>query len=320
MPFVSSTDAYTTVEEALAGLTRCLHVWVPFRAWLVTRVEGNDQTILQACDRENKLHAGDVLPWSASFCTRMATRGAPRFAGDAQEHAVHRSDETNVYTRMGAYVEQPLLGDDGELLGVLCAFDPVPQPPLTPDQRLLVETISKTMGLLLNGRSKVEQARQQQALLRYRAETDELTGLANRRGWEQALVDEDGALDAVGADALVIMVDLDGLKAVNDRQGHAAGDRLILKLSQVLTQQLRDVDILARLGGDEFAVLARGLSPEVGRRVVGRLEASLATAGVNASVGYAMRCEHGSLIAALGAADALMYQVKQRRRLVGTSS
>jgi diguanylate cyclase len=105
---------------------------------------------------------------------------------------------------------------------VRLAWDPQPQRSLTAEQRLLVETISKTMGLLLNGRVKAEEARQREALLRHRAETDELTGLANRRGWEQAIAEEEDALAAVGINAMVMMVDLDGLKAVNDTQGHAA--------------------------------------------------------------------------------------------------
>lgn len=320
----SLTDApasFSTVEEALEQLTRCLQVWVPFRTWLVTRVDGDDQTILQVADLDEKLHRGQVLRWSESCCARMVNEGAPRYAEDAQLHEAYRSAPANQYRHIGAYLGQPLWADDGSLLGVLCAVDPQPQPALTPEQQLLVETVSKTMGLLLNGRLKVERARQQEALLRYRAETDELTGLANRHGWEKALAEEGNALDAVGANAMVMMVDLDGLKQVNDTQGHAAGDQLILKAARVLQQQLRDVDVLARLGGDEFAGLARGFSSDVALRVAQRLEEGFAAAGVRASVGYAMRRDHGSLSAALEAADARMYEVKQaRRRLQAGSS
>lgn len=320
-PSLTGTSAsFGSVEEALEQLTRCLQVWVPFRTWLVTRVDGDDQTILQVADLDEKLHRGQVLKWSESYCTRMVNEGAPRYAEDAQLHEVYRSAPANRYMRIGAYLGQPLLADDGDLLGVLCAVDPQPQPALTRQQQLLVETLSKTMGLLLNGRLKVERARQQEALLRYRAETDELTGLANRHGWEKALAEEGDALDAVGSNAMVMMVDLDGLKQVNDTQGHAAGDQLILKAARVLQQQLRDVDVLARLGGDEFAGLARGFSSDVALRVAQRLEEGFAAAGVRASVGYAMRRDHGSLAAALEAADARMYEAKQaRRRLPGGS-
>ena len=309
-----SPAAFGSVEEALAELTRCLQVWVPFRTWLVTRVEGDDQTILQAADLDGKLHRGQVMPWSESYCTRMVNEGAPRFAEDAQVHEVYRTAAVNARMQIGAYLGQPLVADDGAVLGVLCALDPQPQRPLTPEQRLLVETITKTMGLLLNSRLKAEKARQQEAQMRYRSETDQLTGLANRRGWEQALAEEGEAIDAVGTNAMVMMVDLDGLKTVNDTQGHAAGDQLIVDAARVLQEQLRDVDIVARLGGDEFAVLARGFSVEVARSMVQRLQAGMAAAQVGASVGFAMRRDHGSLAEALAAADALMYENKQLRR------
>jgi hypothetical protein len=56
--------AFNSVEEALAELTRCLQVWVPFRTWLVTRIDGSHQTVLQSVDMDDKLHRGQAMPWS----------------------------------------------------------------------------------------------------------------------------------------------------------------------------------------------------------------------------------------------------------------
>ena len=86
--------------------------------------------------------------------------------------------------------------------------------------------------------------------------TDELTGLRNRRGF--LLLADQGLRLArrTHAKCLLVFVDLDGLKNVNDTQGHRAGDALIADAAQVLTRGFRESDVIARVGGDEFAVLA----------------------------------------------------------------
>lgn len=134
------------------------------------------------------------------------------------------------------------------------------------------------------------------------ATTDELTGLWNRRGFfEQARTRW-----APGTPAAVGFVDLDGLKLVNDTNGHSAGDAFIRRLANALSTSVRGTDVVARLGGDEFAVLAPGLSPD-------DLHARLAAAvGRRASVGTAPVTDIGLLPDALLEADARMYAAKRR--------
>lgn len=308
---------YHSVDDALDELTQVLQTLVPYRAWLVTRVEGREQLILHARDTLGRYRAGQVLSWEDGFCIRMAEQGAPRFAQAAQLVEAYRNAPVNADVRVGAYIGQPLKTTDGVFLGVLCAIDPNPQDELPPEHQLIVETISKTMALLLQGRVAIEKARQREAWLKYRSETDELTGLANRRGWDLAIQEEDAALGGLGSNAMVLVIDLDGLKRLNDTAGHAAGDELIKRSAMVLQQQLRDVDVIARLGGDEFAVLARGFSEEVAAKVVTRLRAAFDEAGVGASLGYAMRRTHGRLESALHAADQQMYLDKSSRKSQG---
>lgn len=92
--------------------------------------------------------------------------------------------------------------------------------------------------------------------------TDDLTGVTNRRGFY--LLAESVLLAARrdGLDCLFGFIDVDGLKKVNDRQGHVVGDALIIDVVQVLRATLRTSDVLARLGGDEFCVLAVGADRE----------------------------------------------------------
>lgn len=91
--------------------------------------------------------------------------------------------------------------------------------------------------------------------LRYLAEFDELTGLANRRRFEGKLWELCEASDASQAEGALLLVDLDGFKNVNDSFGHAAGDACLRQAAQRLTEACLDAIVVARIGGDEFAVL-----------------------------------------------------------------
>jgi diguanylate cyclase len=99
------------------------------------------------------------------------------------------------------------------------------------------------------------QLRQREAHFRELAHTDPLTGLANRRGLQRALRESDGA-------AVLVGIDLDGFKTVNDMRGHDVGDAVLIEVGDRLRRNLLDGDVAARLGGDEFAVLMRGSADE----------------------------------------------------------
>lgn len=311
---LNDTQPFDSLDAGLAALVKCLNMFVPLRIWMVTRVTGNDWNVLHVSDAEGKIQRGDVFPWSDSYCSRMVREGAPRFAPDAQSVPVYRDAPINAALDIGAYIGQPLRAGDGTLLGTLCAADAQPQAPFTPEQRFLVESITRTMSTLIVGFMKLEKARQVEAQLRYRAETDPLTGLSNRHAWEEALKSEEGALGTLGENAMVMMIDLDGLKIANDTLGHAEGDRYLVKAAGVLEHELRDADVLARIGGDEFAVLLRGVSKEAAQAIVNRVAEAFAKANVHASIGHAMRLTQGCLEDAFRIADVRMYEDKTRRK------
>ncbi len=151
--------------------------------------------------------------------------------------------------------------------------------------------------------------------LRYRSSHDALTGLENRGAFDEALhrFAECGPLP-VG----VLMVDVDGLKTVNDRFGHAAGDELLLRAARVLRETFRAEDVVARIGGDEFAVLApgqdaRALAHMTSRldQALGRFNAVTPALPLRVSVGFSIAAEGSSLDAAVREADAQMYLTKR---------
>jgi diguanylate cyclase (GGDEF)-like protein len=166
-------------------------------------------------------------------------------------------------------------------------------------------------------------ARSRMAALEARAEIDPLTDLVNRRGLERELKRALAYVKRYGTSAVLVYVDLDGFKSVNDRHGHAAGDAVLKAVAMVLARQVRASDLVARLGGDEFVVLlwnvpeadaaakARSLEVAVGRMTVPQGDVTLA---VGASAGVAMLLPLDTAASVLERADRAMYIRKTTRR------
>ncbi len=156
------------------------------------------------------------------------------------------------------------------------------------------------------------------------AETDELTGLYNTRGFAIAANRLFGQATRYGRPASVLMVDSDNLKQVNDGHGHDAGNRLLRQVANAVQAELRATDVPARYGGDEFIVLLPETPPkgamDVAERIRGAIAARpLALNGqqITASVSIGIACypEDGRTLDALAArADRALYQAKQEGR------
>jgi diguanylate cyclase (GGDEF)-like protein len=104
------------------------------------------------------------------------------------------------------------------------------------------------------------------------AALDQLTGLYNRRSGEQRLAEEMSRAQRHGRALTILLMDLDGLKAVNDKHGHAAGDTVIKSFADRLQRAIRGSDLAVRLGGDEFMAILPECRCEEVNRVLGRIE------------------------------------------------
>jgi diguanylate cyclase (GGDEF)-like protein/putative nucleotidyltransferase with HDIG domain len=141
--------------------------------------------------------------------------------------------------------------------------------------------------------------------------TDPLTGCLNRRGFEERLDAELSRADREGGAATLLLLDLDGFKAVNDRHGHAAGDELLRWVAARLDREVRTEDAVGRLGGDEFAIVLAGGRPAA---AVERIEVALAERAP-ASVGIATYPADGhDADELLRVADGDLYTRKHGRR------
>jgi diguanylate cyclase (GGDEF)-like protein len=176
----------------------------------------------------------------------------------------------------------------------------------------------------LNGRSAVTDRRAKRAL-ESTAFLDPLTGLSNRRQFNDRLASALGRFRAEGLSCAVLLIDLDKFKQVNDTLGHSAGDRLLIEVSARIARVAAVPEEAARLGGDEFAIILRKLSArEAGARAaVERLEAAIEEAveiegrvlHPCASIGVAFATEQSSRASdLLEAADQDMYRAKRLRK------
>jgi diguanylate cyclase (GGDEF)-like protein len=153
---------------------------------------------------------------------------------------------------------------------------------------------------------------------------DPLTGLANRRQFDEALKAAIAAPPGAGCSHGVFLLDLNGFKQVNDVYGHGVGDELLIIVAQRIASAVRDGDLVSRLGGDEFAILARHLmsaeaATSIARRVLQSLAepivAGRASHQVGSGVGIALIPNDAtSLKEALRKADVALYRAKSERR------
>lgn len=161
------------------------------------------------------------------------------------------------------------------------------------------------------------------------SETDVLTSLPNRRALRQRLAMEFRRSVRYGTPVSLLLVDIDGLKQINDTDGHAAGDRLIRSVAAAITRGLRESDFGARWGGDEFAIVAPNTAATAARSYGERLVADVAKErfdhhhrSSSVSVGIATfdpaDAAFANLDALVQAADAALYRAKAggRNRVV----
>jgi diguanylate cyclase (GGDEF)-like protein len=146
------------------------------------------------------------------------------------------------------------------------------------------------------------------------ATTDGLTGLANRRAWDERLAHEIAAARRSGSTLTLALLDFDHFKRFNEAHGHAAGDRLLCAFARRALTALREVDVLARWGGEEFAVLLPSCPSEAAAAsILDRIRSSVPY-NQSCSVGLATWDGREKVEELMRRADDALYLVKSRGR------
>lgn len=170
----------------------------------------------------------------------------------------------------------------------------------------------------------VTEAREMQRRLIWQADHDDLTGLVNRRAFEDTLARILHSKRVSDHPFSLLYLDLDRFKQVNDEGGHAAGDELLCQLSRIMQSRMRETDMLARLGGDEFALVLPACPAQVAERIAGLIRESIAAhrliwEGRAYQVGVSIGVVHvppdwETLDECLAVADRCCYQAKAAGR------
>jgi diguanylate cyclase (GGDEF)-like protein len=156
--------------------------------------------------------------------------------------------------------------------------------------------------------------------LRFKASTDPLTGLYNRLKFDEALAGAMTRAKRYGTPLSLMLYDIDHFKLVNDSYGHQAGDGVLVRLSQIVSLDIRHSDLLARWGGEEFVILAPDSDGEMARLAAEKLRSTIERAtfdeagSITCSFGVAQYAEGDSAESLMARADRALYQAKMNGR------
>jgi diguanylate cyclase (GGDEF)-like protein len=208
---------------------------------------------------------------------------------------------------------QPIVGEL-DVIGVLALGWTELVEPLSERVAGGIRTLAAETAIALERAALLERLQQS-------AHTDELTGLPNRRAWEEQLPRELARARRERQSVCVVMLDLDRFKEFNDREGHQAGDRLLKLCASAWTSQLRASDILARYGGEEFSLVLPGCTLSDGRVLVERLR-EMTPQGQTLSAGIAVWDGTEPPPVLVGRADTALYEAKRtgRNRVVSAEA
>jgi diguanylate cyclase (GGDEF)-like protein/PAS domain S-box-containing protein len=280
-------------HETDTGVLRCRSVW---RRGPAVAPEFEQVSL------DLRLLPGDGLPG------RVWVSGEPSWTSDlAADHSFPRSDAA---ARAGLHTSVcvPVLGDRGFLGAIEFLSDQTGEP--DHGTREILSMIATQVGrfvALLTQRSELI------AKLERLAMTDEMTGLANRRAWDEGLERELARARRHDQPLCVAMLDIDHFKHFNDTHGHQAGDRLLCDMAHMWRSQLRATDILARYGGEEFAVLIATWPIGLAETVLERLR-DATPEGLTCSAGLAAFDGSETAEALVARADQALYEAKARGR------
>ena len=291
-------------EERFERITRTARRLFGVDAALVSLVDADRQWF--------KSHQGIDLqetPRDVSFCAHaILDREIFEVEDPAADPRFFDNPLVTGQLHVGFYAGCPIAGPSGELIGTLCLIHHAPRV-LDDDERASLRDLADMV--------------EREIAVSQLAVDDELTGLANRRGFLMMAHQALAFCERQHLPALILCADVDGLEAVNDQSGHDVGDQLLRQAASVMAEAFRGSDVVGRLGGDEFAAVLTAFEGD-GSWALSRLAMAVDSCNQDlVTAPYAVSISMGTawfdpddpelLESLLQQADASMYLDKQRR-------
>jgi diguanylate cyclase (GGDEF)-like protein/putative nucleotidyltransferase with HDIG domain len=276
-------------------------------------VPGKECLVLLADENGLTVHDSPLTPGATTALERWAN-ASPRVRDGAMlvDDVVAVPDLAPLVApgdrRFASFCSAPT-SSGGELLGLLVALTEHARTFLPRDVDL-IDWYAAQAGMAIRNARLYEA---QEAL----ASRDPLTGLLNHRSFHETLEHElERSRRRTGSPLTLVLLDLDGFKAINDAGGHAEGDRTLARVADAIRDACRTTDLAFRVGGDEFAIVLPDAADDASLSVVERVRAAIATADprITASVGHAAwPRDGGSKDVLISEADGRLYTMKRQR-------
>lgn len=312
-----------SLETLVRQLLEMLELVTRMESTYLTRIDfdAQRQHIMYAHNSsEMQIPEGFSVPWNDSLCKR-ALDDRCIFSNDVAER--WRSCLAAQDLGIATFFSIPVRLTDGSLFGTLCATSRARQPYNIEGEQVM-NLFANLISHYVEKETLVQQLRAANVALEMHSYTDELTGLPNRRSLFKHLAAQFSQAREQQRSVLLIFIDLDDFKAINDRFGHPCGDSFLIQIGERLAARVRSGDIVGRLGGDEFLIVGTGLDSADQQEYIAALRQALAgiyflgehrinypgaSFGVIEADPWQIDVE-----LALRAADEAMYQDKQSRR------
>ncbi|HDX9112392.1 sensor domain-containing diguanylate cyclase [Klebsiella michiganensis] len=312
-----------SLETLVRQLLEMLELVTRMESTYLTRIDfdAQRQHIMYAHNSsEMQIPEGFSVPWNDSLCKR-ALDDRCIFSNDVAER--WRSCLAAQDLGIATFFSIPVRLTDGSLFGTLCATSRARQPYNIEGEQVM-NLFANLISHYVEKETLVQQLRAANVALEMHSYTDELTGLPNRRSLFKHLAAQFSQAREQQRSVLLIFIDLDDFKAINDRFGHPCGDSFLIQIGERLAARVRSSDIVGRLGGDEFLIVGPGTDSADQQEYIAALRQALAGIyflgehrinypGASFGVIEADPCQIDVELA-LRAADEAMYQDKQSRR------
>lgn len=267
-----------------------------------------------------------------TFCHYSIASDSPLVLDDVTQDSVFNEVPTVQALGVRAYVGIPLVTTDGHIIGSFCAIDFKPKHWTERDIDILSDLAHSTMREMelrsliqesttnnLQLVAQMEEITELNQQLKVLNNTDPLTGMSNRRAFENRLHQELALIERRSMPLSLIVVDIDWFKKINDAFGHAAGDKVLQTVALLLTNCARVVDSVARIGGEEFALILPDTDADNALMIAERMRIAVASEAwtdmqVTISVGTATLASHESASGLFVRADRAMYAAKENGR------